>query len=368
MTTRLPRAAPAWLRHVLLPFLATRLAWCCTVALASPWAHGAPRAWLPSPSLGPWDALVAWDSLFYLEIAERGHADPRASQFFPGYPWWVRVVGLALPLPWAAVTAAHLSWLVALSLLFECLRADEGEAVAARAVLLSLLFPTSFFFGMAYAESTLLACLLGAWLAVRRGHAGWAASLAAYAVLTRPTGLPLLLALPLGAWLGTGRSPRAWAPLLSGSLAGVLLLLAHYRLATGDAWSFLDRGLQAAHGAHVDRLDDPVAQMLREGAGPLPVRRLLNWGAVLLALAAAVAALRARRLDLAAVAGAAVLVPIAVQRTWFDATSMSRYVLVGYPVYWALARWRPTPGVVDVGFAWGQLVLTVAFAAGVWVE
>jgi hypothetical protein len=65
-------------------------------------------------------------------------------------------------------------------------------------------------------------------------------------------------------------------------------------------------------------------------------------------------------------------IPLAVQRTFFDAGSMGRYLLGGAPLFLVLSRWCEGSAAREerlVGaFASLQAALVIAFAAWVWTE
>lgn len=178
------------------------------------------------------DVWARWDSEWYLLIAERGYhcedyflgrpvayeaAD--ATGFFPLYPLLIRA-GAAGGLSFlaAAVLVSNLALLAALWFLREIVRRDLGEPAAQASLWALLAFPTSFFLSAVYAESLLLAGVLGSLWAVRTGRPWLAGLFGACAALARPTGI--LVMVPLAYEVVAG-----WRSATRGAAARVLSLL-----------------------------------------------------------------------------------------------------------------------------------------------
>jgi hypothetical protein len=217
------------LRAVIVPFLATRLG-LLVVGLLS--LHLLPSALMVqkgnlvfhAPGPAPLEMWARWDSEWYLMIANRGYGAsddlflglPVAYRrgddagFFPLYPLLVRgVATLGASTLAAGVLVSNLALLAALMLLWETTRRDHGERVAARAVWILLAFPTSFFLSAVYAESLLLATLLGTVTLARAGRPFVAGLSAAACALCKPTGVLVLAPLLIELWRDrTGRARR----------------------------------------------------------------------------------------------------------------------------------------------------------------
>ena len=163
-------------------------------------------AGLTSPFGATGDVLAApfarWDSVWYLAIADGGYVDGARAAFFPLYPLVVRLLAAALGSPLVAGALASTALLgVALVLLHRLVALDHGRAVARNAVLVTALFPMSFFFSAVYGESLFLALSIGAVYAARRERWAWAGALGALAAATRSAGVLLLVPLlMLYAW------------------------------------------------------------------------------------------------------------------------------------------------------------------------
>ncbi len=161
----------------------------------------------PTPKLD--QHLLAWDGDWYDAIADEGYdrLPNEAVRFFPLFPLLGRALGwvLAGNQGLALVVVANLAALVAGMLLYRLALEETGdERLATRAAWFFALFPGAFVLVWGYAEALMLAAVLGAFLALRRGRWWPAAALGVAAGLSRPLGA--LLVLP-AAW----EAHRGWA-------------------------------------------------------------------------------------------------------------------------------------------------------------
>lgn len=187
--------------------------------LASVWAiallvpHVVP--WMTGGSPWPYDIvrrvtpLTRWDSGWYVNIAEAGYWEPptRVGQetnhaFFPLYPGLVRLVvratGIETSLAGNLISGAAL--LAALLLFADWTRLHFGESRVMPAVLVLLMFPTSFFFAAVYTEALLLALSLAAVAGFERRRPVLGAIAGFLAGTTRISGLVLAPYLALVSW------------------------------------------------------------------------------------------------------------------------------------------------------------------------
>lgn len=323
------------------------------------------------------DGFIRWDAVYYLQVAQDGYGGP-ADAFFPAYPMFARLVAYAMPLPYAAVVVSTAANLAVLALLHRWVRFDHDRDTARASVVVALLFPTSFFLTVAYAESTYLAFLLGAFVAERSDRRLVAALCVTLACLSRPQGfvcatLPFLVAFLASRPTTVAAFRRAPWPVL-GALVAFGILLTLHRRATGDPLGFLHartvQSLGAFRGGGGDR--PPVLEVLwDEGFGPNLVRRILNWSALALVGAATIALARTRRLAEATVCVGAIALPLWFHRTIFDAASMARYALLAFPIYPYLASLRTSETrrmAMDASFAMAGVVLFAAYTGWYWLE
>jgi Mannosyltransferase (PIG-V) len=154
-----------------------------------------------------WDTFARYDSGHYQDIAWRGY-EPRAGgrsniAFFPVYPLLMRMIGRLFGRQHATfyITGIGISWtcfVLAMVALYYLARLDLPRRQAQRAVLLTAIFPFSFFFGVVYSESTfLLFAILSIYcFRTRRWIAGGLCG--AVATATR---VPGILMVPVLAWI-----------------------------------------------------------------------------------------------------------------------------------------------------------------------
>jgi hypothetical protein len=177
----------------------------------------------------------SWDTTWYLDIARRGYAFDVGQvgevftnvAFFPLVPM-IMSAALAVGLNpfWVAVIVGNGMFLVALTSLFVLTRARFGYTIAMRATWVLALAPPAIAASMAYTEGIALGlAVLAAWLAWK-GNFGWAGSVAAIAVLTRPTGVLAAVPVIMLAWYAgdEGRRTRLLKAIVPVAVVGVAFL------------------------------------------------------------------------------------------------------------------------------------------------
>jgi hypothetical protein len=308
-----------------------------------------------SPGSAALEIWARWDAEWYLLIAERGYRSAEhfmgtgAAQegrrvtygaadttgFFPLFPLLIRALSwTGLSSLAAGVLISNAALLLALWLLRDLVRRDHGEEVAAAAAWVLLCFPTSLFLSAVYAESLMLACLLGALRAVRVDRPWLAGILGALCALSRPTGI--LVVIPLfdelllaprrqGGWAAGARAAALGLPFAAllgymlycrevfGAWAPFLARQARWRGAISGPWRAFARYLESPrlHDAHHSTIDLVFAVLL---VASLPVLYL-----------------RLRR-SYALYATAAVLLPL-TSTLW----SFSRFAATIFPFHVLLA-------------------------------
>jgi len=212
------------------------------------------------------EACSSYDGQHYREIAVASYsydpAKPSNIAFFPAYPLLVRLFRVAIS--WSAISfllvVPNLCLLASFVLLFKYLRARNGalkycdddpsketECVGFNsaqliAVLAFGLFPTSFFYRMAYSESIFLLGSIVTLLAIAQKRCVVLVALCAgFTTATRPVGIALLLPVLLYLWQLAPSWQRfflraCWvAPL---ALWGLLAYMAFQWLEFGDPLAF----------------------------------------------------------------------------------------------------------------------------------
>lgn len=296
------------LQRILLPFLVTRLAllvtgWLAVHLLASGLTLQKGNLVYHRTAPAALEIWARWDSEWYLLIAERGYGADDAfvglpvdyrrgddTGFFPLYPLLIRVLSFGMPAVAAGIVVSNLALLVALCVLWGLARRDLGEEAADRAVWILLAFPTSFFLSAVYAESLMLATLLGSVSLARSGRFLAAGGVAALCALSKPTGILVVLPLAVEVLQGapeldrsvtSGRKmARLAAALLPvglavggymlfcrsrfGTLAPFLERQERWRGATSGPWRAFTRYFESPeiHGAHHSTIDFVCAAVL----------------------------------------------------------------------------------------------------------
>lgn len=151
-------------------------------------------------------SIWAWggfDGTHYLIIAESGYIANYTQAFFPVFPWLIRVVSQTLQLNslYSGLLVSNISLVITILLFWKLARIDYSVYRSRLTIYLLLLFPTSFYLGAVYGESTFLVLVLGSFLAARKKRWLLAGILGAIASATRPVGIFLLPALLVENWL-----------------------------------------------------------------------------------------------------------------------------------------------------------------------
>ncbi len=204
---------PAWLAHdVLIPFVISRVMMLLVIWVSQLFLGGLNA----SPAQLPFGERLfylstMWDASWYMSIITDGYQPPidlTAVQsnlpFFPLFPQLVRLLALLLPGAWRtvptlALIGVLLSNILAVSALAIIHRLaydlTSNRDVARRTVLYLLIFPTSFYLSLFYAEATFLFfTVFTIWAGLQKR---WlmAGVLAGFVVLSRPLGILILLVL-----------------------------------------------------------------------------------------------------------------------------------------------------------------------------
>lgn len=329
----------------------------------------------------PLDALVRWDSAWYLSIVTEGYyylPDAYSNvAFFPFYPLLIGAASAVLGIapPSAGLLVSNAAFAAALYALHRLAERELGDAdTADRAVWYAAFHPASFFFSAVYTESVFFVLVLGAfWLG---GERRWlpAAALAALAAATRSVGILLWGTLGLQ-WMGTHgwtllamHRAEAWRGLWRGlrtdwpgalaiqlSPLGLLVFAAYCHHKFGEPFAFglaqknWNRNDAIPHGHWITHWMHTVHNGWLDGVTPDETRLLLDTAAYVLALVAGVWAWR----RLGAAYGAFTLLGAIIPANGLT-ESLVRYVAVLFPTYLMLAEWGRRPLVdraVLAGFA-----------------
>jgi hypothetical protein len=322
---------------------------------------------------------VAWDSFYYLSIAEGGYHDPVMNAiprdysrptndrmetlqerptwismnyaFFPFYPWVVRI--LAFPLraigmnlmaaaPLSGVLVSMLGTLGAMFALYSMARENDGEMGGVRAAFYLLIFPAGMFLAQVYTEGLFVGLSFGALALARKKKWLWAALLAACATWTRAAGGLLLVPLSLY-WLTGGGLKRlftraGWKEainLLLVSAPAWAYLAFNYTIGRYFHWmeeNYFNRGLLLLDPSWISWKE----AFLRMISGNLQARTyfMVEFGAIALAILACIWMFRREP-----VLSIYSFLTITFSMTTGVAQGMHRYVLAAPVIFLLLARW-----------------------------
>jgi hypothetical protein len=156
-----------------------------------------------------WDTFARYDSGYFEGIAWGGYAPLAGGRsniaYFPVYPMLMRLIGRAFGRQHAVyyITGVGISWtcfILAMVALYYLARLDLPRRQAQRAVLLTAVFPFSFFFGLVYSESTFLLFAVLAIYGFRTRRWMMGGLCGAVATATRVPGIMMVPALAWIAW------------------------------------------------------------------------------------------------------------------------------------------------------------------------
>jgi Mannosyltransferase (PIG-V) len=311
------------------------------------------------------DVWARWDSYWFIQIARDGYGvQEQAAAFYPGYPALLAVVGRALAghyVP-AGIVVSLLASAAAFVLLQRLAEQLVGADAAFRSVLFLAFFPTTFFLSAVYSEALFLLLAVAMFLLAERGRLYEAAVLAGLAWLTRPTGLALLPALAVFAL--RDRGPWRSLPVLLVPPALFAVFPVVLRAQTGEALRFLHvetqwdrslspygplegvyRGAQAAWAGVRQLLQgsDERWFWVQESADRVAVMNIELFALLVLFSVLTVVAWRRLGAPYGLFAASSLALPLAVPTQAYPLLSLSRFGVVVFPLFIALALLASTP-------------------------
>lgn len=333
-------------------------------------------AWLVTGH--PTDMMTAWDGEWYLRILRDGYAFvPDAAQptaFFPLLPWVTEPVLVVVRNELVAVLiVTNLAALAAICAVFVALREWRGERIARTALVLFLVWPTSYILWSYYSEALFIAASALALWAFRRNLHAVVVIAAALATMARVPGV-LLVVLLVGMRIWQERRvDRVAVAYGSAGLAFVPILLAQH-VQAGDAFAFLHAGKPWGRRAALPWVVpvDAYRKVTGDHGIPARIEAVFDMLSLGLGIAASVWLLvRARRRpkDWPREAGLWALAMVCFPLFTGSHLSMSRYVLSGWPVFGAggelLSAWSPPArGLVYALCGTGCVLAVAAIATG----
>ena len=357
--------ARRWWLVPLAAFLVTRL-----IVLAAGYlgeialpGNVGPDYWHVAPTNLLIDLWARWDSGFYLSIAQQGYsysADAMSNvAFFPVYPLLVNlasaVTGDAVV---AGILVSNAALLGALLFLYKLTELEFGDAdTAQRAVFYIAAFPTAFFFSAIYTESTFLFFSVATMYFARKGQWVWAGVMGMMTSGTRIIGVTMAGIVALewmrvhgwtisgmlrkeswaGLWNGLRRDWVSLLPLLLIPL-GILSYMLFLKLQFNDPLGFwtVQAAWQRENLGPLAIIWRDLSGLLRQNflTGDIWWHVVIDLGSLALALGVLIPVWRRLGEHYALLIALGMLVPVAS-----STQSLSRYVLVLFPVFMMLAWW-----------------------------
>jgi hypothetical protein len=385
---RVYRQNRSWIwRDVVVPMAITRLSlllvgWFSLYFLPNPSypePHTLEQGWYLSPHR-VLDIWGRWDSGWYMSIVQRGYSpsgDISTVQsnvaFFPLYPYLVR--SLSWLIPWRVRTSgivlligvivSNVALLGALILLWKLIVNVVGDvAVAQRAILYTLVFPTSFFLSSFYSESLYLFLAVAAFYCAFKRAWGLAGATGFLLSLTRPTGVLILVPM---VWMyfeslrwdwRRVRWHMMWLLLIP---AGLLVFLVSTATITGDPLAFA-----RAHHAWGREVTWPWKTIVAPRgfmAYVTPVEQVLTIGFLLLSFLSFLVLPSASY----GVFSLLSMAPILLSGTLLSA---ARFCVVLFPVFMVLAklvRWKVVDSFIVILSVTMQALFMVAWCQFYWI-
>lgn len=353
------------------------------IVAAAVWLAGKLPAHVPAGFVNPayspasplLDPFIRWDAHWYTYVAAHGYSE-RSVVFFPVLVLLIRLLaGLGLDHAAAGVLLGNLFALTSFIAMAAAFRKDFPARQAERALLAYAVMPTSFFLNSVYTEPIFLTFALSSIYLVRCRHWWLAGFFAALAALTRNLGVFLFFFAAWEYWLEHRRQKGlSWA-ILSLALAPAAFIgfMIYNELLLGNPVAFMTS--QQSWGREFGWPWDNFLRNLRLMPFIMPNTQAgiaLDTFLVLLGLAGLVTATFSRRYPIPpsylAVAWLWFLIPLFSTSSFLPLYSMSRFLLVVFPIYLVIAQ---MPADLYYGFiivnALLLFVCTILFVNWYWV-
>ena len=338
--------------------------------------------YLRAPYLWAW---VNFDGEHYLSIAYQGYLS-LTHFYFPAYSLITKfIAGLFnqnfITIVISGLLVSNVSFLVALIGLWKLIRLDYKENIASLAILLLLVFPTSFYFGSLYTESLFLALVVWSFYFARKQKWLLAGILGAVLTATRVVGIALVPALIVEVWLQKRKNKKLslfW-PIVGILLVplGLFVYMYYLKITTGDPLEFFHSvsifGQQRSSSLILlpqvfYRYFFKVLPNVNYDYFPIVFSTFLEIIAAIIFLVLTIVSFFKLRLSYAFYLAAGYLIPTLSG----SFSSLPRYVLVLFPGFILMAiwlskksRWLQTAVLLILFLALG--IATALFVRGYWV-
>lgn len=163
-------------------------------------------AWTPYDT-DFWLKWANWDGGHFRGIAEKGYIVFQVV-FFPLYPLLIKgLMYLKIPSLLGGLLISNLSIVAALYYLYKLIILDFDESIAKKAVIVTLAFPTAFYFGVVYSEALFFFLAISSFYYSRKRNFFLAFILAGLATITRLAGVGVIVAVALEYFLKITKPP-----------------------------------------------------------------------------------------------------------------------------------------------------------------
>lgn len=199
------------------------------------------------PDYEYWNGFFRWDSGWYRNIVLNGYRykaeAPSSVAFYPLFPYLSRWLGVVLGSPFVAgLVISNVATIGGLYYLLRLGAEKFDEAIAERAAVLLLVFPTSFFLSAFYTEGLFFGLAAASMFYFFRGRYVACGLLGGLSMLTRSSGVVLFGALALDLAYDLYRKRLRFHPGMLGLLfvplgLGVFMLI--LKVQVGDPFAFM---------------------------------------------------------------------------------------------------------------------------------
>jgi hypothetical protein len=295
--------------------------------------------------------LTSWDGAWYYEVIRHGYPKvvppnvtffiPEArAAFFPAFPLLVRWADHVLPGGdvFAGIIVNFLLGALFVYLVGLLARAQFGQRIAYRAMIIAAFFPGSFVLSFTYSEALLLCAAAGCLLALRKHQWLLAGILAALGTAARPNGLALCAACAVAAFIAI-RQRREWMALIAPVLSplGVAAFQIYLRVHTGE-WAWFRVQREAWHEGNsfgLTAIKNTYKAFVHPLASPTQILTAISFLAALFL----VWVMWRRRLPWPDVTYTAVVLALMILPN--TVTARPRFLFTAFPALIALAAWWP---------------------------